>query len=589
MNSNKYRALIFLAALVCLLGSVASGQVSDPEIPGPSDSISFIGNSSISKYTLSEIKVRFSEKDGRLYPSSIGKDYIISNIEPTRLSPEAVSQILREISAHYQEVGIPATRAVVTKDAFYASRSGEGLSIKIVEGKISKVRIVTDKLSGRLLDRKIKRIKRAVPIAEGEIIDSKRLDGSLGVMNRFSRQHIQPVLVPENDGIVLEYRAHQKKETAISSKLDNYGSERTGNYRLYGSIDTWNLLTPDDHVNIKALTTLEGESSFVGAEYTIPLDLNSSNRIKIASHYSNYTAQDVGLGASGIDFEGQSVSANATYERTIGTHKGAYLDGFASLRILDVEQDQTGVGVAEGQAQYLLPSLGFKYSKMGTDTSFLIGAKIEGNLPDTVGTPDKQDLQRLGRVNAENDFLIASIYGLYQTYIDRFLGNDNKRAHQIELVGSASSSLGSRLPPSFLGVIGGHNSVRGYPVASASGDSNAFLKFDYNFHIPRVMDLAKEQSNHRLKSLSPRFIGDFTELDLTLGWFTDFGIVNNCDPLFFENDDRLWSAGLSVGFNYKDSLLFKLEYGWALRELENPIRRVDNGDGEFYLSLIYKW
>jgi hemolysin activation/secretion protein len=138
-------------------------------------------------------------------------------------------------------------------------------------------------------------------------------------------------------------------------------------------------------------------------------------------------------------------------------------------------------------------------------------------------------------------------------------------------------------------VIGGHNSVRGYPVASASGDSNAYLKFDYNFHIPRVMDLSREASDHRSKVLSPRFVGDFTQLDLTLGWFTDIGIVQNSDPLFFENDDKLWSAGLSLGANYKDSLLLKLEYGWALSELENPIRRVDNGDGEFYLSLIYKW
>ena len=584
MNSTKYRALILLAALACLIRPVVS-----EEIPGSSDSISFKGNLSISKYTLSEISVRFNEQDGRLYPSPVGKDYLISDIKPTSLSPEAVSQILREISAHYQEIGIPATRALVTKDAFYASRSGKGLSIKIVEGKISKVRIVTNRISKRLLARKIKRIEKAVPLVEGEIIDSKKLDASLGSMNRFSRQHLQPVLVPENDGIVLEYRAQQKEETVIKSKFDNYGSERTGNYRVSGSIDTWNLVTPDDHFNVKALTTLEGESSFVGAEYTIPLDLTSSNRIKLSSHYSNYTAQDVGLGATGIDFEGQSISANATYERTIGTHKGAYLDGFASLRILDVEQDQTGVGVAEGQAQYLLPSLGLKYSKMGTDTSFVFGAKIEGNLPDTVGTPEKQDLQRLGRVNADNDFLTASVYGLYRTYIDRFLGNDNRRAHEIELIGSASSSLGSRLPPSFLGVIGGHNSVRGYPVASASGDSNAYLKFDYNFHIPRVMDLAKESSDHRTKALSPRFVGDFTGLDLTLGCFTDIGIVQNSDSLFFEEDDQLWSAGLSFGANYKDSLLLKLEYGWALSELENPIRRVDNGDGEFYLSLTYKW
>ena len=66
-------------------------------------------------------------------------------------------------------------------------------------------------------------------------------------------------------------------------------------------------------------------------------------------------------------------------------------------------------------------------------------------------------------------------------------------------------------------------------------------------------------------------------------------MVKNNDPLFYETDDQLWSAGLSLGANYKDSLAVKLEYGWVLRELITPFRQVDNGDGKFYLSLIYNW
>ena len=61
MNSTKYRALIFLAVLVCLIRPVAS-----EEVPRSSDSISFVGNSSISKYSLSKIKLRFDEKEGVL-------------------------------------------------------------------------------------------------------------------------------------------------------------------------------------------------------------------------------------------------------------------------------------------------------------------------------------------------------------------------------------------------------------------------------------------------------------------------------------------------------------------------------------------
>ena len=581
MNSTKYRALIFLAVLVCLIRPVASEEVSRS-----SDSISFVGNSSISKYSLSKIKLRFDEKEGVLYPSVVGKEYFISDIQPTRLSPDAVSQILHEISAHYQEVGIPATRAVVTKDAFYDSRSGKGLLIKILEGKISEVRIVQDKLSGRLLERKIKKIEQAVPLVEGAIIDSKKLDVSLGLMNRFSRQYIQPILVPENKGIVLEYRVQQKEETAIKSKLDNYGSERTGEYRAFASLDNCNVLSVDDRLTLKALTSVEGDSSYYAADYSSPLDITSSKRIKVSGIYSRYNAQDVGLGTSGIDFEGVSKSGAISYEQTLASNKGGYLDAFIEARILDVEQDQTSVGVPEGSAKYFLPSAGFKYSKTGVDASFILGSKIETNIPSVLDTPSGERLDNLGRLNTENNFVTASLYGAYQAYIDKALGLPKKRAHSIEFSGSVSDSLGSRVPPSFLGVLGGYNTIRGYPMSSASGDSTAYLKLDYKLLIPRILDVIPDQSGFRSR---PRFEGDLPDWDLTLGGFTDFGVVKNNDPLFYETDDQLWSAGLSLGANYKDSLAVKLEYGWVLRELITPFRQVDNGDGKFYLSLIYNW
>ena len=128
---------------------------------------------------------------------------------------------LREISDFYQEVGIPATRAVVTKESFYSSREGKDLVIKIVEGKISKVRYATKSLSSRLLKRKINRIKKAAPLVGGETINSNKLDNSIGLLNRFSRQNIQTVLVPENGEIILEYRVRQRDETKIKSRFDN--------------------------------------------------------------------------------------------------------------------------------------------------------------------------------------------------------------------------------------------------------------------------------------------------------------------------------------------------------------------------------
>ena len=217
---------------------------------------------------------------------------------------------------------------------------------------------------------------------------------------------------------------------------------------------------------------------------------------------------------------------------------------------------------------------------------FTLGSKIETNIPSVLDTPSGESLDNLGRLNTENNFVTASLYGAYQAYIDKALGLPKKRAHSIEFSGSVSDSLGSRVPPSFLGVLGGYNTIRGYPMSSASGDSTAYLKLDYKLLIPRILDVIPDQSGFRSR---PRFEGDLPDWDLTLGGFTDFGVVKNNDPFFYETDDQLWSAGLSLGANYKDSLAVKLEYGWVLRELITPFRQVDNGDGKFYLSLIYNW
>ena len=169
---------------------------------------------------------------------------------------------------------------------------------KIVEGKISKVRYATKSLSSRLLKRKINRIKKAAPLVGGETINSKKLDDSIGLLNRFSRQNIQTVLVPEYGEIILEYRVRQRDETKIKSRFDNYGSERTGEYRVFGSLDNWNIFSVDDRLGLKALTSIDGDSSYYAADYSSPLDVTSSKRIAISGIYSKYNAQDVGLGAS---------------------------------------------------------------------------------------------------------------------------------------------------------------------------------------------------------------------------------------------------------------------------------------------------
>ena len=63
---------------------------------------------------------------------------------------------------------------------------------------------------------------------------------------------------------------------------------------------------PNDHIALNGTMSTEGSWS-AGGSYTIPLDEISIDRLKIATYTSVYSAEDVGLGATGIDFEGKSL------------------------------------------------------------------------------------------------------------------------------------------------------------------------------------------------------------------------------------------------------------------------------------------
>ncbi|YCM45014.1 ShlB/FhaC/HecB family hemolysin secretion/activation protein [Verrucomicrobiaceae bacterium 227] len=549
-----------------LAGATAAALLAGTAYAGP---LKFSGNSSVNTSDLMAVTVNLKEGEGGLVPDPGGRLYQLRNIDALKLSPSAISAILRGVSELYQEKGILATRAVVTAQGYKASLNGEPLAIKIVEGKITKTRIVGTEKNQHVSDAKRARIQAAAPIGAGETISAKNLDGTVGLMNRFSRQQVRPVLVPEDGELILEYRVKQLDESVTTVDIDNYGSERVGRER--GSIDftRWNALTPDDKFHFKALTSFDGNSSFVGADYMMPLDEIASSRLGFNLSYSNFTAEDVGLaGAGGIDFEGNSFNLGLNWEKTLWNDNGKYLDAIIGLRYLDVTQDQTSIGIPEASTGFLLPSAGLRYSRTTSSSSLIMGGRLEMNLSSIADTDSGLELARQGRLFAEDSFVTGSVYAAYRLYLDELLTGKEGRHHELSAFFSANTSFGDRLPPSFLNVAGGFSTVRGYPLGAASGDSSLMLKLDYKYHFDTI-DLGG----------SP--------LDLTAVVFSDIASVKNEDALIFERDDTLWSLGLGLDAVFSENLRASLGYGVALDAIDSPTQAVESGDGEFYFQLGY--
>lgn len=549
-----------------LAGAAASALITGSAIAGP---LKFSGNSSVPTAELNAVTVLLSEGEGGLVPDANGTVYQLGSIDAQTLSPAAISAMLRAISELYQERGILATRAVVTAPGYRASLTGKPLPVKIIEGRISKTRIVGTEEDQIISEAKRMRITNAVPIGVGETISATALDGTVGQMNRFSRQQVRPVLVPENGDLVLEYRVKQLPEQVSTLTVDNYGAERLGRERVSFDYTRWNAFTPDDKLHFKALSTFGGESNFFGADYMIPLDDLATSRLNFNVSYSRFVAEDVGLnGAVGIDFSGRSFSLGTSWEKTLWNDNGQYLDGNIGLRYLDVTQDQSAVGVPKASTAFLLPSIGLRYSKTTPNSSLILGGRIESNLSSIAGTDSGLALSRQGRLFADDSFTTGSIYAAYRVYLDELFTGSEGRDHEFSVFASANTSFGKRLPPSFLNVAGGFPTVRGYPLGAASGDNSFIVKLDYKRHFKEV-DLGRNP------------------WDFSVGVFTDFATVSNEDALVFEQDEALWSVGLGVDAAFNEALRISLGYGVVLNEIISATQSVESGDGEFYFQLSY--
>ncbi len=544
-----------------------------------SSSIQIIGNRAIPVSDLMKIRVSLALKKGKYVPDRNGIPMTLDKVMPEYLSAAAIEAILQELSIYYQEIGQLAVRTDVTRRAYESSQGGGNLVISVSEGQLASSRVVAMNPDESIPRGVKERILKAAPLEENDTIDGKKLDTTLGQLNRFSPDYVQPVLMRNKAGdLEMEYRVKTGKRSGGDYTFDNYGSERTGEQRHSVNVYTHRLLTEADKLDLYATHTNsdDDDSLFVKGEYLLPLDEVAKNRLRFTGHYSNYNSADIGV--QFFEYSGTSAGAILGYERTLWTKDGTYLDLSTGLQYLTAEQDHSTLGIPVQSADFTLPFVGLQMSKSQVDKSWLFGAKLEAGST----SADDIELARMGRLYAESDFVLGSLYGGMRMYFD------DRRANELTMTASAKTNLsGERLPSNFLSVLGGHSTVRGYPVATASGDSIIFGQFDYRLHLNRLGDLTEnESSKNRWK---PRFVGDIPPMDLSIGLFTDIGGISNYDKLSFESDGELWSAGIGLYGKANQTINFSVEYARALLEVTSASNPVAKGDDQVYFSIDFNY
>lgn len=548
----------------------------------------FEGNSALSKDELGEIVVPVAFKGGALEPVDEGEGggISIASLDASKLSDDGIVAMLRSISEAYQAKKIFAVQATVSGADYGRFRSGGPLKVRIIENRISDVRVVPVDENKELWKGTEERVKSAIVAAPGDLVEMDRVEEGINLLNRHPRRFIEPYLRGEDGRLILEYRVNQLNPYAGRFGFDSYGTNSGGELRFNGGFDFYNLLGTDDKFSGMAIADVDFDVWATALSYESALD--STGRLKgtLAATISEYDSSQLGIGSIGNSFFGETSSFGGDLGYTVYDSGNLFVDLTGGLRWMYVSQDSSSVGVAPVSSDFLLAGLGVSVSSLGKDRWWSAGLRIEANLPDVADTESETDLVRLGRFGASRDFTYASLSGLYGQYIDEWFGGAEKRAHEMSFALTAFSELtGERLPPSFLYVVGGGDHVRGYPKAIISGDFGAFLSSNYTVHLPRLLG-SGGSDGFRTR---PRFAGDFTDWNLSLSYFVDMGVVDSHSALATDPNDFLISTGVAASYSYKDRFRTVLSIGVPLQDVSSGRENVSAGDTRLDLSVGYNW
>jgi len=156
-------------------------------------------------------------------------------------------------------------------------------------------------------------------------------------------------------------------------------------------------------------------------------------------------------------------------------------------------------------------------------------------------------------------------------------------AHEVVLAGRMQYSF-DRLIPQEEEVVGGLFTVRGYDESVVAGDSVFIGSAEYRFHYPRSGQPKKVEKQRQLFGQPFRWQPEApygkADWDLILKGFLDVGKTIQTDRLSFENDDTLVGAGVGVELQIKQNFTIRLDWGFALSEVEGE---TDVGDNRLHV------
>jgi hypothetical protein len=448
------------------------------------------------------------------------------------------------------------------------------------------------------------RIRERSPVQEGELLRKDYLDAYVFRLNRHPGRHVDVALSPgvNDEEVVVDYLVAEGKPWSAYAQLSNTGTKSTNYWReRFGFVH--NQLTGHDDILRLDYTTAGFESSrAVIVSYQFPL---LSDRITLRPYfsYTEFNASEVGQAQ--LNFTGRTYMGGIELAGTLLQQREWFLDGKAGVRIKNESVENPFGG--EGDEVFWIPYVGLELSRDTESTYTTLGLTLEYH-PADWGTPDPADINLLGRPNVDREWQVLKFHADHSFYLEPLLNpkgfkgdpgatGPKSLAHEVLLSVRGQYGFDKRLLASEEEIAGGMFTVRGYPESVIAGDTMVIASAEYRFHIPRAFGTSDpgKLMGDAVGWFGPDFRwqpqSEFgrADWDWIVKGFFDVATSSVNDKLQGEEDFTLVGIGIGTEVQWKRNLTMRLDWGFALNEVDDPANPVDSGDNElhFLVTVLY--
>ncbi|MFN5945136.1 MAG: ShlB/FhaC/HecB family hemolysin secretion/activation protein [Phycisphaerae bacterium] len=525
---------------------------------------------------------------------------------PTKMHDTALAIISQAVAARVKEFGVigvyaePDGAQFRIEDGVVVDSRPAGdtsLRIGIALGFVKEVRTIAQGERIRDVNATVNNpvhawIREHSPVTAAGVaaVDRVKLDDYLFRLNRHPGRQVDAALAPSGDefgGTSVDYLIAENRPWLLYAQATRDGRRDDDEWRYLFGVTHNQLTGVDDILSLSFRTSFDNVNTFQGS-YERPIDDARRIRVRGFGSYYAYTSADVGQ--FDATFEGEGWNAGGEVAWNFYQNADLFIDAVGGVRFDSIRVDNQFAGV-EGDESVTVGYLGARLERYRMSNAIAASAMLEFSIDGL----DGESVDTLGRFDADENWATIKLDATHSFYLEPLFNASLEQrsglAHEIAVTGKAQVSLGSRLAPNYQDVVGGLYTVRGYPESVAAGDHSVAASVEYRFHLPRML-APREQAGSFLGEAfrwRPQYAYGPVDWDLILRGFVDVGYVSQVDRESFERDNTLVGAGLGFEFSIVRRAVVRLDYGWALSEVEDGAGNaiVDTGDGQWHFVATF--